>query len=378
MQTTSTKNQAGSNNTGIAAGNEQNKYDMVVFCHLRWDFVYQRPQHIISRMAKDMKILMIEEPWHRPDEKHSRLITVNDNLHVLQPNVTSIEEIETVLPQYINNKNVSVGWFYSASFIPLLNQFDFSTVVYDCMDELSLFKGAPEKLIEQEKYLIANADVVFTGGKSLYESKSQHHSNVHCFPSSVDQKHFEKALNGVAIPADLAAIKGPVVGFFGVIDERIDYDLINNIALQKPDVSFVMLGPLAKVSEDELPRQQNIHYLGMKDYKDLPAYLKGFDIAMMPFALNDATKYISPTKTLEYMAAGKPIISTAIKDVVRDYKSCVKIVETADEFAQAIDRILMDAPDVFMNYEYAEILKNTSWDATAAKMNTLIKTTVKI
>jgi glycosyltransferase involved in cell wall biosynthesis len=378
MQTTSTQNAAGTQNTNTAAGNAQHKYDMVVFCHLRWDFVYQRPQHIISRMAKDMKVLMIEEPWHRPEEKESRLTVVNNNLHILQPNVTSIEEIQTVLPQYISNKNISIGWFYSASFVPLLNQFEFGTVVYDCMDELSLFKGAPEKLIEQEKYLIANADVVFTGGKSLYESKSQHHSNVHCFPSSVDQKHFEKALNGVAIPQDFAGIKGPVVGYFGVIDERIDYDLINEVALLKPDVSFVMLGPFAKVNEDELPRQQNLHYLGMKDYADLPAYLKGFDIAMMPFALNDATKYISPTKTLEYMAAGKPIISTAIKDVVRDYKSCVKIVATAEEFVQAIDSILMDTPDVFMNYEYAEILKNTSWDATAGKMKTLIKTTVKI
>jgi len=377
MQPTSTKNIA-TNNEVVTENASNSKYDMVVFCHLRWDFVYQRPQHIISRMAKDMKILMIEEPWHRPEEKESRLTVVNENLHILQPNVTSIEEIETVLPQYFTSKKVNVGWFYSASFVPLLNKFEFNTVVYDCMDELTLFKGAPEKLIEQEKYLMSNADIVFTGGKSLYESKSQHHSNVHCFPSSVDQKHFEKALNGVSIPEDLIKIQGPIVGYFGVIDERVDYNLIEQIAIFKPDVSFVMLGPLAKVHEDELPKQENIHYLGMKDYADLPAYLKGFNIAMMPFALNDATKYISPTKTLEYMAAGKPIISTAIKDVVRDYKSCVKIVATAEEFAQAIDEILMDSPDVFMNYEYAEILKNTSWDATAGKMKTLLKTAVKV
>lgn len=364
----------------INAGNEANegkKYDMVVFCHLRWDFVYQRPQHLISRMAQDMKILMIEEPWHREEEKASRLNVINENLHVLQPNVKTIEEIESILPQYVS-REVYTGWFYSASFVPLLNYFKLEKVVYDCMDELSLFKGAPSKLIEQEKYLMSNADIVFTGGKSLYESKSQHHSNVHCFPSSVDQKHFEKALNGIAIPNDLASINGPVVGYFGVIDERIDLDMINEVALLKPDVSFVMLGPLAKISDEDLPRQQNIHYLGMKDYAQLPAYLKGFSIAMMPFALNDATKYISPTKTLEYMAAAKPIISTAIKDVVRDYKSCVKIVATAEEFATAIDTILSEMPDVFMKYEYTEILKNTSWDATANKMKTLLKTAVKV
>jgi len=378
MQTTSTTNTTTPHDSAILNTNDGYEYGMIVFCHLRWDFVYQRPQHIISRMAKNTKVLMIEEPWHRPDQEGSRLTIVNENLHVLQPNVISIEEIAQVLPQYVKNNSVNVGWFYSASFVPLLSHFNFGTVIYDCMDELTLFKGAPEKLIEQEKYLLANADVVFTGGKSLYESKSQHHANVHCFPSSVDQNHFEKALNGIAIPDDLARIEGPVVGYFGVIDERIDYDLLNAIALAKPDINFVMLGPLAKVHEDELPRQQNIHYLGMKDYADLPAYLKGFNIAMMPFALNDATKYISPTKTLEYMAAGKPIISTAIKDVVRDYKNCVKIIANAEEFVQAIDEVLTDYPDVFMNHEYAEILKKTSWDATAEKMEAIIKTAVRI
>jgi glycosyltransferase involved in cell wall biosynthesis len=374
MQPTSTQTAVPKGGTSMAAGNEKNEYDMVVFCHLRWDFVYQRPQHIISRMARNMKILMVEEPWHRPEEKESRLVKVNDNLHVLQPNVHTIEEIESILPQYISSKNVNTGWFYSASFVPLLSAFEFSTIVYDCMDELSLFKGAPEKLIEQEKYLVAHADVVFTGGKSLYESKSRLHANAHCFPSSVDQEHFEKALNGVAIPQDIANIPGPIVGYFGVIDERLDLNLLNEIAQQKPDISFVMIGPLAKIGEHELPRQKNIHYLGMKDYKELPGYLKAFSIAMMPFALNDATKYISPTKTLEYMAAGKPIISTAITDVVRDYKDCVKIINSAAEFAHAIDDILTDAPDVFMKYEYTEILKNTSWDSTVEKMKTLIKT----
>ncbi|OYQ36331.1 amine oxidase [Flavobacterium cyanobacteriorum] len=378
MQPTSTKTIAPQTGDTVANGKANNVYDMVVFCHLRWDFVYQRPQHIISRMAKDRKILLIEEPWHRPEEKGSRLIKVNGNLDVLQPNVHTIEEIEKILPQYISNKKISTGWFYSASFVPLLSSFEFGTVVYDCMDELSLFKGAPEKLIEQEKYLVAHADIVFTGGKSLYESKSKLHSNVHCFPSSVDQEHFAKALNGISVPDDIVNIPGPVVGYFGVIDERLDLHLLNETALKKPDASFVMIGPLAKIGEHELPRQKNIHYLGMKDYKQLPAYLKAFSIAMMPFALNDATKYISPTKTLEYMAAGKPVISTAITDVVRDYKDCVRIIGTAGEFAAAIDAILADMPDVFMKYEYTEILKKTSWDSTAEKMKALIKTSVTI
>jgi len=357
-------------------GGERTKYDMVVFCHLRWDFVYQRPQHLISRLAKTMKILLIEEPWHRPEQSANRLTEITANLHILQPNVHQIEEITTILPDY-TNKDVTVGWFYSASFLPLLDYFSFETVVYDCMDELSLFKGAPQKLVEQERQLMHKADIVFTGGKSLYESKVQHHDNVHCFPSSVDRDHFAHALNGIALPQDIASIAGPIVGYFGVIDERIDLALLNETALLKPDLSFVMIGPLAKIGEHDLPRLHNIHYLGMKDYKELPGYLKAFSIAMMPFALNDATKYISPTKTLEYMAAGKPIISTAIHDVVRDYSENVSIISTSDEFSEAIDMLLFKAGNVVDIVDYEEILEKTSWDATAAKMQSLLKNTVK-
>lgn len=372
MQTRSTKVNITVNGNTKATKNERYNYDMVVFCHLRWDFVYQRPQHIISRMAKHLNVLMIEEPLRRENEQGSRLTKVTENLHVLQPNVTTIDEIASILPQYISQSNVNVGWFYSASFVPLLNYFKFDTIAYDCMDELTLFKGAPEKLLEQEKYLLAHADIVFTGGKSLYESKAKMHNNVYCFPSSVDQEHFAKALNGLAVPDDIASLQEPIVGYFGVIDERIDLNLLNETAVLKPDVTFVMIGPLAKISPDDLPRQHNIHYLGMKDYKELPGYLKAFNVAMMPFALNDATKYISPTKTLEYMAAERPIISTAIKDVVRDYRHCVEIVADAQEFCTAIDNVLTGIPDVFMAYEYRDILKNTSWDATAEKMQHLL------
>ena len=362
----------------MLTANKQNNeaYDMVVFCHLRWDFVYQRPQHIISRLANTMKILLVEEPWHRPGQEGSSLTQITQNLHVLQPNVHHIEEIAGLLPHY-TGKTVAAGWFYSASFIPLLDYFNFDTVVYDCMDELSLFKGAPQKLVEQEQQLMQKADIVFTGGKSLYESKVQYHDNVHCFPSSVDREHFAHALNGIALPQDIASIAGPIVGYFGVIDERIDLALLNETALLKPELSFVMIGPLAKIGEHDLPRLHNIHYLGMKDYKELPGYLKAFSIAMMPFALNDATKYISPTKTLEYMAAGKPIISTAIHDVVRDYSESVSIIDTSDEFSEAIDELLFKAGNVDDIVDYEEILEKTSWDATAEKMQSLLKNTVK-
>jgi len=348
-------------------------YDMIVFCHLRWQFVYQRPQHIISRMAREMNVLMVEEPLHfnEGEENTANLIAVTPQLHILQPKVRNIEAIAGVLADHVLNKDVSIGWFYSASFSPLLEALSFETIVYDCMDELSLFKGAPQQLIDQEKYLMANADIVFTGGKSLYESKKEMHDNVYCFPSSVDEAHFAQARNGIAVPEDIASIKWPIIGYFGVIDERIDLDLVRESAARLPDVSFVMIGPLAKIEDGDLPKARNIHYLGMKSYEELPAYLKAFDIAMMPFALNDATKFISPTKTLEYMAAGKPIISTRIKDVVRDYSHCVELVATSEDFCNGISKI-RDLESGRSSH-YTEILKNTSWDATAAKMNTIIK-----
>ncbi|MDW8852211.1 glycosyltransferase [Flavobacterium sp. MMLR14_040] len=349
-------------------------YDMIVFCHLRWQFVYQRPQHIISRLSSNMKILFIEEPiYHNSDDSTGNLLFISNTLHVLQPHVKDIESIIDIIPEYVKNKTIPVGWFYSPSFSPLIEQMNFETIVYDCMDELSLFKGAPAHLINQEKYLMAHADIVFTGGKSLYESKKQLHTNVHCFPSSVDQEHFAKALNGISIAPDIACLQTPIVGYYGVIDERIDLELLHESAKKLPNVSFVMIGPLAKIDKADLPKESNIHYLGMKSYNELPHYLKAFDIAMMPFALNDATKYISPTKTLEYMAAGKPIVSTKIIDVVRDYNLCISLVETADDFCEAI-KFLFDKTDrQSMELEYYKILKKTSWNSTAEKMESIIK-----
>lgn len=348
-------------------------YDMIVFCHLRWQFVYQRPQHIISRFSSTMKVLFIEEPIHNnPEDDSEKLIVISKTLHVLQPNVKDIESIAEILPNYVKNKTIPIGWFYSPSFSPLLEQINFETVVYDCMDELSLFKAAPAHLINQEKYLMAYADIIFTGGKSLYESKKQFHSNVYCFPSSVDEVHFARALNGIEIAADIADLPAPVVGYYGVIDERIDLQLLQETSKKMPHVSFVMIGPLAKIEDAELPKENNIHYLGMKSYNELPSYLKAFDIAMMPFALNDATKYISPTKTLEYMAAGKPIISTKITDVVRDYSESVNLIENAEEFCGAIQS-LFNQKDLAMERGYDKILANTSWDATADKMKSIIK-----
>lgn len=351
-------------------------YDMVVFCHLGWQSVYQRPQHIISRLSARFKILFIELPILNMANPNSGNFTwVNDNLHVLQPHVKNVEAIAGIIKKYVKNSSIPIGWFYSALFSPLLQHLNFKTVVYDCMDEPCLIDDGSKHLIDQENFLMAHADIVFTNGKSLYESKKQNHSNVYCFPGSVDESHFAEALNSITVPEDIAHIQSPIVGYYGIIDERIDFDLLHQTALQLPNVAFVMTGFLAEGTH--LPQEANIHYLGMKSYDELPYYLKAFDIAMMPFALNYATKYTSSAKTLEYMAAGKPIISTKINHVVRDYNICVSLIETADEFSKAITFLLDKLDRLSLEVEYYNILKKTSWDATADKMIDVIKTLAK-
>jgi glycosyltransferase involved in cell wall biosynthesis len=349
-------------------------YDMVVFCHLRWEFVYQRPQHLISRLALKRRVLFIEEPvpFSPGEQNTANVLHVSENLTVLQPQVNSIADIKNILPLYISKRSAEIGWFYSAAFECLLPEFSFNTIVYDCMDELSLFKNAPVALIEQEKKLLSKAGIVFTGGKSLFESKTKLHANVHCFPSSVEQEHFSKSLNGISVPEDIAAIPQPIVGYYGVIDERIDLPLLQQVAMQNPAISFVMIGPLAKIQEEELPRAQNIYYLGMKSYKDLPNYLKAFRIAMMPFAMNESTRFISPTKTLEYMAANKPIISTPVYDVVRDYSHCVNIVKDAGSFTKTLKLLLSEMKTNSFNKKYEKVLSDTSWDATVKKIEKLL------
>ncbi|MFN7116047.1 MAG: glycosyltransferase [Saprospiraceae bacterium] len=353
-------------------------FDLVVFSHLRWDFVTQRPQHVIGRFAKDRKVLFVEEPigYDPRCEGRANIIRVNHNLTVLQPCINHdnlMDELEPIVKEYMQRLNITNPnlWFYSAAFHEMTERIPHQAVIYDCMDELSAFRGASKALIKLEKQLIQKADVIFTGGKSLYEAKRQLSENVYCYPSSVDREHFEKALEeATVVPDDMMHIPHPIVGYYGVIDERIDLPLLDEIAQLRPNVSFVMIGPVVKISEADLPRHANLYYPGGKPYGELPAYLKAIDIAMMPFALNESTQFISPTKTLEYIAALKPIISTPIYDVKRDYSNVLAIINNAAEFVTALDQYLAESNTVKEKryQDYESILQAVSWDKTVAGM----------
>jgi UDP-galactopyranose mutase len=347
--------------------------------HLRWNFVYQRPQHLLARCAKHHRVVYVEEPMFDASEPTLEM-RAESEISVVVPHLPvgmSSDDAEQAQRRMIDrvlydlDNPRPVLWYVTPMAIAFTHHIKPRAVVYDCMDELSLFHGAPPVLTEREALLLRHADVVFTGGHSLYEYKRQHsqHRNIHPFPSSVDVPHFAQAREPIVDPADQVQIPHPRIGFFGVIDERMDLGLIAELAQQRPDLQIVMIGPIAKIAPDSLPRFANLHWLGNKSYRELPNYLAGWDVAILPFARNAATRFISPTKTPEYLAAGKPVVSTSITDVIRPYgrEGLAWIADTAGEFAAAIDEALRS--DRVARIAHADaFLAELSWDRTWNEM----------
>ena len=362
-------------------------YGIVCFSHLRWNFVFQRPQHLLSRFTKKHPVLFIEEPMRHAGPPEFVVNTSKEGVTVAVPHLPNeMPDVETeaVLRSLVNELVDSQGWenyiawYYTPMMLPLSEELNPAAVVYDCMDELSAFKNAPAQLREREAELFRRADLVFTGGRSLYEAKREQHDSVYCFPSSIDVKHFRRALEATTDREDQQNIKRPRIGFVGVIDERMDIELLGKAAELRPDWQFVMIGPVVKISEEDLPKGENIHYLGGKNYDELPEYIAGWDVAMMPFAINESTRFISPTKTPEYLAAGRPVVSTPIRDVVRPYGDSgrVRIAETAEEFVAAIDRSLNEDLDA-LRTKANEFLDTMSWDKTQSSMSELISEAIQ-
>lgn len=353
--------------------------DLVCFCHLRWGFVFQRPNHLLSRFSKHQRVFFIEEPIFYEGEDKLQIENYNENLFVVTPHFKgglSEEEVHNKQRKFINNlfTNMKIekyfSWYYTPMALPFTDHLTPELTVYDCMDELSAFKFAPPQLTILEKELLKKADVVFTGGQSIYEAKKDTHHNIYAFPSSIDKHHFGKARTITEDPEDQKHIPHPRFGFFGVIDERFDIELIDAVAKARPEWQFVLLGPVVKIDPAILPKYDNVHYLGGKKYDELPNYIAGWDIAMVAFAMNESTKFISPTKTPEYLAAGKPVISTPIRDVVRPYgdNKLVHIVSNADEFIKAAEKELEKKRKTSWLNKVDDFLLYNSWDRTWGQM----------
>lgn len=365
---------------------------LMCFSHLRWDFVFQRPQQLMSLFAERQSVIFWEEPQWQPAGSAPALAAYSprDNVTVVTPQVPEglgDDALNALLRAMLNDYIESAGepairWYYTPMMLPFSRDLAAACTVYDCMDELANFRFAPADLLSLETELLGVADLVFTGGYSLYEAKRARHPSVHAFPSSVDTRHFAQARASGADPADQAALPRPRFGYYGVIDERIDLDLIAALADARPYWQFLFVGPVVKIDPASLPQRPNITYLGGKDYAELPAYARCWDVALMPFALNEATRFISPTKTPEYLAAGLPVVSTPITDVIRHYGmlDAVEIAGRVDEFAAACERSLARSQQPFGAAWRAEadaVLAGQSWRAVAQAMFAKIDTVTR-
>jgi glycosyltransferase involved in cell wall biosynthesis len=357
----------------------------IVHSHLRWDFVWQRPQQIMSRLAGHHPILFLEEPLPGKGYSHLQVTVPFPNVVRVVPFLDPIsgetcdQQCGRTLrlfkqairehPILSHRFDTFIQWFYSPqTAYPMISQLNSVGIVYDCMDELANFRFAPPDIAEREKWLISKADIVFTGGHHLYRSKSRLHHNVHFFGCGVDVDHYGKAmLDKTEPPWEVASLPRPVLGYVGVIDERLDYELLRRVGDAFPSGSVVMVGPLAKVDEQALPKSLNIHWLGKRPYEDLPALVKSFDVCLMPFAMNEATQYINPTKTLEYMSAGKPIVSTAVPDVVRNFTPIVDVAYSHDEFIDALSRAYQQ-PDEDRIARGIDLANESSWESIVTSM----------
>ncbi len=363
--------------------------DLVCFSHLRWDFVYQRPQHLLSRCARNRRVFFIEEPVFGHSSMRLDVRETDTGVYVVVPQLPEGLRSEIAITAVMKEMTYRlflehaitdyVFWYYTPMALNFTSHFNPLCAVYDCMDELSAFKDAHPLLPALEKELFRRVDLVFTGGQTLYEAKRNQHRAVYAFPSSIDASHFGKARSLKNDPLDQIDIPHPRLGFFGVIDERFDRELLDQVASRKPDWNFVIIGPVVKIDPETLPKHANIHYLGAKKYDELPAYLAGWDVALLLFARNDSTRFISPTKTPEYLAAGKPVISTSIRDVVRPYGELklVEIADTPDEFIYAAEKILSRSDEAEWLARVDEFLANVSWDKTWKQMSDLIDAVIE-
>ncbi|MFO1060585.1 MAG: glycosyltransferase family 1 protein [Dongiaceae bacterium] len=353
---------------------------LICLSHLRWSFVWQRPQHLMSRCARRMSVFFVEEPVFRANAApHLDLRLDSSGVTVgvpVLPEGLGPEERDAELADLLDGlverlaDHRLILWFYTPMALAFAGHLAPALTIYDCMDELSAFRGAPPELARREEELLRRADLVLTGGHSLYEAKRRRHGSVHAFPSSVDLAHFARARRPSPLALDQDRLPRPRLGYYGVIDERLDTRLLAEVARLRPHWQLVMVGPVVKIDPAELPRAPNLHYLGGRPYEELPDYLAGWDVALMPFAINRSTRYISPTKTPEYLAGGRPVVSTPVPDVVRAYgePGLVAIAGDPQGFVAAIERCLGPWDRAGWLRRVDAALAGQSWDATWSAM----------
>jgi glycosyltransferase involved in cell wall biosynthesis len=363
------------------------EYPIIVHSHLAWDWVWQRPQQFLSRLSKRHPILFVEGPVPNPaiEEASYELREVPEypNVFVLRMAMPGAKWfdgawvdderrrlVKEVLSGPLGNRFIDpLQWFYDpmavTAFAGKMNE---RGNVYDCMDQLSAFRGAPRELVEREQELLHIADVVFAGGPKIGLEKSKLNANTCTYGCGVDVLHFRRAQDeSIDLPAEVAQLPRPVYGFFGVVDERMDYQLLARLADDNAAGSVVMVGPWTKVDPSEFPKKGNLHFLGGRDYQDLPRYAAAFDVCLVPFALNESTEYINPTKVLEYLATGRPVVSTSIEDVVLQFGEVVEIGKSHQEFSAKCHQAAR-SPDRKKIDRGLDLASRNTWEAVVQNL----------
>jgi glycosyltransferase involved in cell wall biosynthesis len=364
---------------------------LIVFSHLRWGFACQRPQHLMTALAEHLPVLFVEEPVFTRGAPYLECRTLGPRLQVLVPHTPllglgfhddQMSTLQRLLDAHLERLQLDEFgvWFCTPMALPLAAQWQPRVVVYDCMDELSGLQAAPPLLRQREAALLKRADIVLTSGPSLYEAKRALHHNVHYLPSTVDAEHFAPSdrppyeVEAVAAARLMEPIGRPRLGYYGLIDERIDFELIDAVAAMRPDWQLVMAGPIVRVDRRSVPRRPNIHWLGQQPYQRLPHLLASWQVALMPFALNEATHFVNPSKALEYMAGEKPVVATPLPDVVSLYGDLMRIARQPREFVDACAAALAETP--WQRSERlvraAATVYRSSWKEHARQVRTLL------
>jgi len=355
---------------------------LIVFSHVRWDGMFQRPRHVLTRLARTWRVLFVEEPVFGAGDPRGELRAVQDGITVLTPHTPltapgfhddQIPLLTKLLGRAIAHEQIADygAWFCTPMALPLLHRLGPRVVVYDCVDELAARDNAPRQFVQRENALLRVANVVFCSGPSLFEARRERHSNVVLCADSVDREHFAVGSDAAATHADIRGLARPRLGFIGVIDERIDVALLDRVALARPEWEICVVGPVGKADATMLlPYAPNLHYFGARRYEEWPAFLAGWDVALLPFARSDATRALNPVQALEYMAADRPIVSTPIADVETLYRDVVRFGRADDAFIAAVEDTLVEpVPSRAQRIAAMRAIVNaTSWDDTARRM----------
>ena len=302
-------------------------------------------------------------------------VCVVPNLHVVTPLVIPFHDMKGVptfnawfLAHYIRRQASRLGmkdfqlWTFLPTTAPMIRYLKPQKVIYYCVDEWSAFSFLNGRLMEQmEADLIKQSDVVITSAEKLYASKRHLHPKTYLVPHGVDSEHFGKAcLPGTIVPKELEGLPIPIIGFWGLIHEWIDIDLIYHVASQRPQWSFVLIGKVG-VDCSSLKKLSNVHLLGVRSYDTLPAFAKGFAVGIMPFKINRLTENVNPIKLREYLAAGLSVVSTPLPEA-RAYRGVVRFGANVDEFVEALDLAVRDTSEESVRMRL-ESVKGETWVA---------------